>query len=101
MMKLFSLWRRKRQAEWETYVRRMVNRYQKDLLVDTHKVKTHQASLGSKLEGDLAHDLHLVCLAGSSHVPDSQWDVPEPSVQGTRLAGHHSVTASHPFQHGR
>eukprot|EP00066_Takifugu_rubripes_P030839 XP_011620105.1 PREDICTED: DNA repair protein complementing XP-C cells isoform X2 [Takifugu rubripes] len=29
---------RKRKAEWETYVRRMVNRYKKDLLVDIHKV---------------------------------------------------------------
>ncbi|XP_068187390.1 DNA repair protein complementing XP-C cells [Antennarius striatus] len=30
--------KKKRQAEFETYLRRMVNRYKKDLLVDTHKV---------------------------------------------------------------
>ncbi|CAI5646970.1 unnamed protein product [Oreochromis niloticus] len=30
--------RRKKQAELETYLRRMVNRYKKDLLIDTHKV---------------------------------------------------------------
>uniref|UniRef100_A0A673BNJ4 Xeroderma pigmentosum, complementation group C n=1 Tax=Sphaeramia orbicularis TaxID=375764 RepID=A0A673BNJ4_9TELE len=30
--------RRKRQAEFENYLRRMMNRYKKDLLVDTHKV---------------------------------------------------------------
>uniref|UniRef100_A0A669B1R0 Xeroderma pigmentosum, complementation group C n=1 Tax=Oreochromis niloticus TaxID=8128 RepID=A0A669B1R0_ORENI len=29
---------RKKQAELETYLRRMVNRYKKDLLIDTHKV---------------------------------------------------------------
>lgn len=34
----FSLTRKKRQAEWETYMRRMINRYKKDVLVDTHKV---------------------------------------------------------------
>ncbi|KAM9785666.1 DNA repair protein complementing XP-C cells [Neosynchiropus ocellatus] len=30
--------RRKRQAEFETYMKRMMNRFQKDLLVETHKV---------------------------------------------------------------
>ncbi|KAM8831141.1 DNA repair protein complementing XP-C cells [Synchiropus picturatus] len=30
--------RRKRQAEFETYMKRMINRFQKDLLVETHKV---------------------------------------------------------------
>ncbi|CAG03267.1 unnamed protein product, partial [Tetraodon nigroviridis] len=46
---------RKRQAEWETYVRRMVNRYKKDLLVDMHKVKTPtQTSAGL--------EVHLMCL---------------------------------------
>ncbi|KAM9855192.1 DNA repair protein complementing XP-C cells [Aulostomus maculatus] len=30
--------KRKRQAEFETYLRRMMNRYKKDLLIDTHKV---------------------------------------------------------------
>ncbi|XP_029013015.1 DNA repair protein complementing XP-C cells isoform X2 [Betta splendens] len=30
--------RQKKQAEFETYLRRMVNRYKKDLLIDTHKV---------------------------------------------------------------
>lgn len=36
----FSLARKKRQAELETYMRRMLNRIKKDLLIDTHKVKT-------------------------------------------------------------
>lgn len=31
--------RLKKQAELETYLKRMVNRYKKDLLTDTHKVK--------------------------------------------------------------
>ncbi|XP_059189984.1 DNA repair protein complementing XP-C cells [Centropristis striata] len=30
--------RKKRQAEFETYLRRMMNRYKKDVLIDTHKV---------------------------------------------------------------
>uniref|UniRef100_A0A7N6C3Q6 Xeroderma pigmentosum, complementation group C n=1 Tax=Anabas testudineus TaxID=64144 RepID=A0A7N6C3Q6_ANATE len=30
--------RKKKQAELETYLRRMVNRYKKDVLIDTHKV---------------------------------------------------------------
>ncbi|KAM7412306.1 hypothetical protein PAMA_021995 [Pampus argenteus] len=30
--------KQKRQAEFETYLRRMMNRYKKDVLVDTHKV---------------------------------------------------------------
>nr|XP_020479238.1 DNA repair protein complementing XP-C cells isoform X2 [Monopterus albus] len=30
--------KKKKQAEFETYMRRMMNRYKKDLLVDTHKV---------------------------------------------------------------
>uniref|UniRef100_A0A8C4DQC6 Xeroderma pigmentosum, complementation group C n=1 Tax=Dicentrarchus labrax TaxID=13489 RepID=A0A8C4DQC6_DICLA len=33
-----SLARQKRQAEFETYLRRMMNRYKKDQLIDTHKV---------------------------------------------------------------
>lgn len=32
--------RKKRQAEVETYFRRMMKRFKKDLLIDTHKVKT-------------------------------------------------------------
>lgn len=36
----FTFGRKKRQAEWETYMRRMVNRYKKDVLIDTHKVTT-------------------------------------------------------------
>lgn len=36
----FSLARQKRQAELGMYMRRMINRYKKDLLIDTHKVKT-------------------------------------------------------------
>ncbi|XP_013765710.1 DNA repair protein complementing XP-C cells isoform X2 [Pundamilia nyererei] len=39
--------RQKKQAELETYLRRMVNRYKKDLLIDTHKV-------------------HLMCLIASA-----------------------------------
>ena len=38
----FVLARKKRKAEFESYLRRMMNRYQKDLLIDTHKVKTHR-----------------------------------------------------------
>ncbi|XP_071331339.1 DNA repair protein complementing XP-C cells isoform X2 [Trachinotus anak] len=30
--------KKKRQAEFETYLRRMMNKYKKDLLIDTHKV---------------------------------------------------------------
>ncbi|KAM3617709.1 uncharacterized protein V6R79_010099 [Siganus canaliculatus] len=30
--------RKKRQAEFETYLRRMMNRYKKDVVIDTHKV---------------------------------------------------------------
>lgn len=40
----FPLARKKRQAEFETYMRRMVNRLKKDVLVDTHKVKTPTCS---------------------------------------------------------
>ncbi|KAK2851147.1 hypothetical protein Q5P01_007423 [Channa striata] len=36
--------KKKKQAEFETYLRRMMNRYKKDLLIDTHKVKTHTLS---------------------------------------------------------
>lgn len=36
------LWlsRQKKKAEFEMYLRRMMNRYRKDLLIDTHKVNT-------------------------------------------------------------
>lgn len=38
-------------------MRRMVNRYKKDLLVDMHKVKTlTQTSVGLEVEGDFGHD---------------------------------------------
>lgn len=38
-------------------MRRMVNRYKKDLLVDMHKVKTlTQTSVGVGLEGDWGPD---------------------------------------------
>lgn len=37
----FSLARKKKQAEFEMYLRRMMNRYKKDLLEDTHKVIAH------------------------------------------------------------
>lgn len=33
--------REKRKAEFETYMRHMINRFNKDVVEDTHKVSTH------------------------------------------------------------
>lgn len=43
--------------------------------------KKHITPLRSKLKCGLGHDMRLVGLAGSSDVPDSWRDVPEPYVQ--------------------
>lgn len=50
--------RQKRQAEVETYLRRMMNRYKKDLLIDTHKV-------------------HLMCLVASARFRNSLCSEPD------------------------
>lgn len=51
---VLSLGRKKRQAEFETYLKRMMNRYKKDQLIDTHKVKNAS--------------LPVLCLFGCAHV---------------------------------
>lgn len=53
------------------------------------------------MQRDFGHYKPLIGPTGPPHVPDSQWDVPQPSVLGTRPASHHSVTAAHPLWHGR
>ncbi|XP_072305467.1 DNA repair protein complementing XP-C cells isoform X2 [Eucyclogobius newberryi] len=50
--------RKKRQAEMDAYLRRMVNRYKKDLLVDTHKV-------------------HLLCLVANARFRNSLCSEPD------------------------
>lgn len=50
--------RKKQQAEMETYLRRMVNRYKKEALVDTHKV-------------------HLLCLVASAQFRNSVCSEPD------------------------
>ncbi|KAK7884619.1 hypothetical protein WMY93_027742 [Mugilogobius chulae] len=50
--------KKKRQAEWDAYLRRMVNRYKKDLLIDTHKV-------------------HLLCLVANARFRNSLCSEPD------------------------
>lgn len=63
-----------------------MNRYKKDQLVDTHKVKTDRARLfflsmfpnpvSDSPWWDSGRYKPLIGLSGPPHVPDSQWDVP-------------------------
>lgn len=82
-----------------------MKRYKKDVLINTHKVKTASVSFlhWPDLSGQqgLLH-LHrpLTAVSGSPAVPLSQRDVPQQAVQRARPAGCRSVPAAPTFLQG-
>uniref|UniRef100_A0A8C3AGH5 Xeroderma pigmentosum, complementation group C n=1 Tax=Cyclopterus lumpus TaxID=8103 RepID=A0A8C3AGH5_CYCLU len=73
--------KQKRQAELETYMRRMVNRYKKDVLIDTHKV-------------------HLLCLIASGIFRGRQCSEPDLlAITLSLLPTHFSMVAKERIDH--
>ncbi|XP_037629601.1 DNA repair protein complementing XP-C cells [Sebastes umbrosus] len=67
--------KQKRQAEFETYLRRMMNRYKKDVLIDTHKV-------------------HLMCLIAGGMFRSRQCSEPDLlAITLSLLPAHYSMVA--------
>ena len=89
------LWldRKKRRAEFETYLRRMMKRFNKDLLMDTHKVKTQyfflrgvtrilvwsvsEAGLWIITHLSLNFQVHLMCLIANGMFRNSLCNEPD------------------------
>ncbi|XP_055022336.1 DNA repair protein complementing XP-C cells [Boleophthalmus pectinirostris] len=80
--------RKKQQAEWEAYLRRMVNRYKKDLLIDTHKVHLLCLVANAQHRNSLCSDPDLLAIT-LSLLPAHFGNVSKERIDQNYLSGLH------------
>ncbi|KAJ0036505.1 hypothetical protein NQD34_005182 [Periophthalmus magnuspinnatus] len=80
--------RKKQQAELDAYLRRMVNRYKKDLLIDTHKVHLLCLVANAQFRNSLCSDPDLLAIS-LSLLPAHFGNVPKERIDQNYISGLH------------
>lgn len=80
--------RKKQQAELETYLRRMVNRYKKEALVDTHKVHLLCLVAGARFRNSVCSEPDLLAIT-LSLLPAHFGNVAKERIDQNYLSGLH------------